>query len=201
MSRWGTKVFAKANQPWCNERTPVGWFLIRGIHSSEWGLLQWLGFQRGPTPLAKLHFTFSAAVASIYFAQECLIQTDVILRNVFWKRREDRRPASFAEETSSCQVILGADRLAVTLYFGFHPGLKDTLGIQRSHRAHPGSFPLSSGALSVRLSCSPSGICDAWCTSEKRQQTFTVSRQPRRPSGFHGRQMSCCFEMRKTRSL
>lgn len=67
----------------------------------------------------------------------------------------------FAEETLSCQVILGADGPAVTLYFGFHPGLRDTHGIQRSHRAHPGSFPLSSGALSARLSCSPSRICDA----------------------------------------
>lgn len=66
-----------------------------------------------------------------------------------------------SEETLSCPVILGDDRPAVTFYFGFHPGLEHTRSIQRSHRAHPGSFPLSSAALSAHLNCSPTGICNA----------------------------------------
>lgn len=105
----------------------------------------------------------------------------------------------FSEETLSCQVILGADRPAVTFYFGFHPGLEDTRGIQWSHTAHPGSFPPSSAALSVASTAHLRGF--AMHDALRRR----VNRRLLCPASLHSQvgfmrgsfEMSCCFEICK----
>lgn len=205
MSRWGTKVFAKASQLWCNERTLVGWFLIRGIHSSRSEVCSSSSASREERLNSQsciLHFTFSAAVASIYFAQECLIQTDVILRNVFWKRREGRRPASFQR------------KLWVVRWF-WGPTGRRWLFILVSTR---GSKTLAAFSVLTELIQalfhSPLQLCQAASTAHLRGFAMPdalrrlVNRRLLCPASLHSQvgfmrgsfEMSCSFEIRKTRS-